>query len=72
MTPTAPHSRNTTNGMTTIMLEDDTLKLYKYIGIPKAEVNNWVKARRPIVCPLDTEGGRVRLKVSKVKLAPDN
>ena len=31
----------------------------KEMGIPRTQVNNWVKDRRPIVYPLDADGRRV-------------
>ena len=42
--------------------EDDVPRWYYDMGIPKTDVNNWVKERRPIVYPLDADGRRVRLK----------
>ena len=42
--------------------EDYVLRWYKEMGIPMTDVNNWVKERRPIVYPLDSDGSRVRLK----------
>ena len=41
------------------MYRDGTIK---EMGIPTTDVNNWVKARRPIVYALDADGRRVRLK----------
>ena len=42
--------------------EDDVRKWYKEMRIPMTDVNNWVKDRRPIVYPLDTDGRIVILK----------
>ena len=39
-----------------------TPKWYKEMGIPMTEATNWVNDRRPIVCPLDADCRRVRLK----------
>ena len=42
--------------------EDDVPKLYNEMGILMTQINKMVKDRRPIIYPLDVDGGRVRLK----------
>ena len=67
MAPTAPHSKAIviqpvgirTRVRSRNRCEDDIPKSYNELGIQMAEVNNWMKNRRPISLDAD---GRVPLK----------
>ena len=57
MAPTAPQSKELViqpvgrrpRGRPCNRWEDDVPRLYKDMGIPMTDVNNWVKERRPII-----------------------
>ncbi len=73
MAPTAPKSKapmihpvgKRPRGRPRNRWKGDVPKWYKDMEIPMTDVNHGVKDRRPIVYPLDANGGRVRLKENK-------